>query len=397
MKRRDLLALGAGTLAGLPAAVHPQSPAEAPRVRRQVRLGRTGLMVSDISFGSASTTDPAVVRHAFERGVNYFDTAESYRWGGAEEAFGEALRPVRNQVIIATKTKAGASDTRRDMMKALEGSLKRLRTDRIDVYFNHAVDEVARMQNPEWREFTDLAKRQGKIRFRGMSGHGGELVKCIDYAVDNDLVDVVLAAYSFAQDPKFADKLRHTFHWAAIQPEIPRALQKAKQKDVGVLAMKTLMGGRMNDMRPFERPGGTFSQAALRWVLSSPNVDGLLISMTSREEIDEFLGASGSTRVSMGDMDLLSAYAAARVGNYCLPGCSACAESCPAGVPIAEVLRTRMYAVDYDDLRLARDEYSMLEANAQACLSCSGQPCLGACPARVPIATFTRQAAAKLA
>jgi hypothetical protein len=75
MKRRDLLALGAGTLAGMPAAANPQPPAAAPRVRRQVRLGRTGLMVSDISFGSASTTDPAVVRHAFERGVNYFDTA----------------------------------------------------------------------------------------------------------------------------------------------------------------------------------------------------------------------------------------------------------------------------------------------------------------------------------
>lgn len=397
MKRRDLLALGAGSLAALPAATHAQPPAEAPRVRRQVRLGRTGLMVSDVSFGSASTADPAVVRHAFDRGVNYFDTAESYRWGGAEEAFGEALEPVRNQVIIATKTKAGASDSRRDMMKALEGSLKRLRTDRVDVYFNHAVDDVARMRNPEWREFTALAKRQGKIRFRGMSGHGAELVKCIDYAVDNDLVDVVLAAYSFAQDPSFADKLRHTFHWAAIQPGIPRALQKAKQKDVGVLAMKTLMGGRMNDMRPFERPGGTFAQAALRWVLSSPNVDALLISMTSREEIDEFLGASGGTKLSARELDLLAAYAEARVGNYCLPGCSACAYSCPAGVPIAEVLRTRMYAVDYGDMTLARGEYAMLEARADACLSCAHQPCLGACPARVPIAAFTRQAAAKLA
>jgi predicted aldo/keto reductase-like oxidoreductase len=285
---------------------------------------------------------------------------------------------VRNQVIAATKTEAGASDTRRDMMKALEGSLRRLRTGRTDVYFNHAVDDVARMQNPEWREFTDLAKRRGKIRFRGMSGHGEELVKCIDYAVDNDLVDVVLAAYSFAQDPKFADRLRHTVHWAAIQPKIPRALQKAEQKDVGVLAMKTLMGGRMNDLRPFERPGGTFSQAALRWVLSTPHVDALLISMTAREEIDEFLGASGSTKLSSRDLDLLAAYAEARVGNYCLPGCAACAESRP--VPIAEVLRTRVYAVDYRDMILARDEYAMLAVKAGACLSCSGQPL----PRRLP-------------
>ncbi len=395
MKRRDLLALGASALTGVPTRALSQ-PAQAPRVRRTVRLGRTNLQVSDISFGSASTTDPAVVRHAFERGVNYFDTAESYRWGGAEEAFGEALAPVRNQVIIATKTKAGATDTRKDMMKALEGSLKRLRTDRIDVYFNHAVDDVARMRNPEWREFTDLARRQGKIRFRGMSGHGGELVRCIDYALDQNLVDVVLAAYSFAQDPSFAAKLRHTFHWAAIQPDIPRVLEKARGKDVGVLAMKTLMGGRMNDLQSFERTGGSFAQAALRWSLASPHVDAALISMTSRQEIDEYLEASGEARVSARDLDLLSRYAEARVGSYCLPGCAACAESCPAGVPIAEVLRTRMYAVDYADPVLARAEYAALEANAGACLSCTGQPCLGACPAKVPIAAFTRQAAGML-
>lgn len=396
MKRRALLALGAGALAGIPAKAVSQPAAQAPRVRRTVRLGRTNLQVSDISFGSASTTDPAVVRYAFDRGVNYFDTAESYRWGGAEEAFGEALSRVRNQVILATKTKAGATDTRKDMMRALEGSLRRLRTDRVDVYFNHAVDDVARIRNPEWREFTDLARRQGKIRFRGMSGHGGELVRCIDHALDEDLVDVVLAAYSFAQDPSFADKLRHTFHWAAIQPDIPRVLENAHRRDVGVLAMKTLMGGRMNDLRTFERPGGSFSQAALRWVLASPNVDAALISMTSREEIDEYLGASGEARVSSRDLDLLARYAEARVGSYCLPGCSACAESCPAGVPIAEVLRTRMYAVDYADPVLARDEYSALEADAGACLSCTGQPCLGACPAKVPIAAFTRQAAGML-
>ena len=50
------------------------------------------------------------------------------------------------------------------MMKSLEGSLRRLRTDYVDVYFNHAVNAVERMQNEEWAEFTELAKKQGKIR-----------------------------------------------------------------------------------------------------------------------------------------------------------------------------------------------------------------------------------------
>ena len=60
-------------------------------------------------------------------------------------------------------------------MRALEGSLRRLRTDRIDIYFNHAVNDVARVQNPEWPEFVAKAKQQGKIRFTGVSGHGGRL------------------------------------------------------------------------------------------------------------------------------------------------------------------------------------------------------------------------------
>ena len=81
-----------------------------------MRLGKTELKVSDISFGSASSSDPALVRHAFERGVNYFDSAESYRGGNAEEAIGEALQGKRDKVFLTSKTKAGASDRRKDMM-----------------------------------------------------------------------------------------------------------------------------------------------------------------------------------------------------------------------------------------------------------------------------------------
>jgi predicted aldo/keto reductase-like oxidoreductase len=282
------------------------------------------------------------------------------------------------------------------MMKALEASLRRLKTDHVDIYFNHAVNDVERLRNPHWREFTDLAKRQGKIRFRGMSGHGSHLAECLDYAIDNDLADVILVAHSFGQDPTFYDKMRHTFHWAAIQPELPRLLVKAKQKDIGVVAMKTLMGGRLNDMRPYERPGGTFAQAAFRWVLSSANVDALIISMTSAELIDEYVAASGERKASSGDIDLLGRYVALRSGKYCHPGCSACEQSCPARVPIAEVLRTRMYQVDYGDTALGQVEYAALGAPAAACLTCAHQSCLGACPHGIPIAELTRDAASRL-
>jgi hypothetical protein len=309
---------------------------------------------------------------------------------------GEALRGVRDRVVLSSKTKAGAGDTQADMMQALEGSLKRLRTDYLDIYFNHAVNDVRRMQNPEWREFTERAKEQGKIRFRGMSGHGGRLAECLEYAVEQDLVDVVLVAYSFGQDPDLYDRLRHTFHFVALQPELPRALDKAKAKDVGVIAMKTLMGARLNDMRPYEQDGSTFAQAAFRWVLSSPRVDAVLISMTSTAKIDEYVAGSGDPEVRQGDLQLLERYAALQGPSWCRHGCNACEGACPEGVDIAEVLRTRMYAVDYREPALALEDYAKLGAGASACLTCAHQACLGACAFGLPIPELTRDAATRL-
>ena len=392
--RRNFLRISAGTALS---ATLPASQAAPPGVRKYRRLGRTELKVADISFGSARTSDVETVRHAFERGVNFFDSAESYRGGDAEEAIGAALKGKRDRVILTSKTKAGAGDSRSEIMQALESSLKRLGTDYVDIYFNHAVNDLGRLRNPEWREFTELAKRQGKIRFRGVSGHGGQLAQCLDFAIDQDLADVFLVAYNFSQDPGITDRLRHTFHWAAIQPELPRLLAKAKSKDIGVLAMKTLMGARLNDMRRFETGGATFSQAALRWTLADPNVDAAVISMTEKKQIDEYLGASGATRVSAYDRELLTQYAVLQAGQYCQPGCNACETSCPAGVQVSEVLRTRMYAVNYGDRTLARSEYAQLERDASACLSCTTQACLNACPVNVPIAQFTREAATLLA
>jgi len=157
-----------------------------------------------------------------------------------------------------------------------------------------------------------------------------------------------------------------------------------------------LMGARLNDMRPYERPGATFSHAAFRWVLSSPNVDALLISMSDRDDIDEYVSASGSVANNVYDRQLLERYAFMRAGKYCLPGCNACVNACPKKVEIAEVLRTRMYDVDYGDRLLARYEYAALADGATACVDCATRECMGACPIGVPIAEFTRDALERL-
>ena len=270
MDRRRFLGVGAGVTAGLAGFGSEPGRADAPAIRRYVTLGNTGLRVSDISFGSSRSADPDLVRHAAGRGITYFDTAESYRGGRAEEAIGEALRGERDRYVIASKHKAWGGESRRQMQTALEGSLRRLRTDYVDIYFNHAVNDVRRLQNPEWAEFTDRAVRDGKIRYRGVSGHGGSLVECLDYALDHDLTDVILVSWNFAQDASFYEKLRARLHYVALQPGLARTVERAGSKGVGVIAMKTLMGARINDMRPWESNGATFSQAAFRWVLAEP-------------------------------------------------------------------------------------------------------------------------------
>jgi len=388
--RTTTTAVVATSLASLPAASRPVAAAEEPKIRRYSRLGRTGLEISDISYGSSRTTDPALVRHALEKGINYFDTAESYKSGRSEESIGEALVGRRNDVILASKTSAKARTNRTALMSALEGSLRRLRTDNIDIYFNHAVNNVNRLRNEEWYSFAEAAKKQGKIRFTGISGHGGNLVECIDEAVANDLVDVILVGYNFGQDPAFYQRFVRNFDFVALQTGLTDALDRARKKDVGVIAMKTLRGARLNDMRPYEFGGATTAQAAFRWTLQGNHVDALIVSMTSKEQIDEYVGASGGPRPNAAELDWLDRYLASSPEGYCEHGCNLCESSCPAGVAISEVLRTRMYDRDYRDPEFAREDYARLESNAAPCLDCPA-PCTGSCPAGIDIGRLTRE------
>lgn len=390
-RRRDFLKASAG-VALLPlvgAGVERATAGLVPQIRRVVTLGRTGLRVSDIGFGSSRLSgDERLVAHALERGITYFDTAASYQGGASEETLGKALAGKRDQVVIASKVEAGAHDTWAALMTSLDGSLKRLRTDRIDIYLNHAVNDVARLRNPEWPELVSRAKQAGKIRFTGMSGHGGHLVECLDHAVANDQADIVLVGYNFGQDPGFFANLTKSLDLIAVQPELPRALAQAKTKNVGVVAMKTLRGARLNDLRPYEQGGATFAQAAFRWTLSSPNVDALVVTMTSVEQIDEYVAASGSGAPTRSDLALLARYEASNGQSQCRYGCGDCANACPVGVSLPDVLRARMYAEDYGAPELARAELWSLGGALAPCLSCAHRACTGACPHGLDVATL---------
>lgn len=388
---------GGAYLGAPPVLLSSASPVQAAKgavkIQQYNPLGSTDMRISDISFGASRLRqEPELVSHALDLGINYFDTAESYTGGTSEETLGKVLRGKREGVYLTSKGHFSAHASADDMMQTLEGSLRRLQTDYIDVYFNHAVNDVQRLKNEAFYTFTERAKQQGKIRYVGLSGHGGRLIECLEYAIARKAFDVMLVAYNFGQDPSFLQRFTRRFDFIAINQELPRVLKKAKAAGIGVVAMKTLRGARINDMTPYQRDGATFAQAAFRWVLSNPSVEALIISMTSKRQIDEFVAASGRSKVSQQDTELLKRYVELHDSTYCRPVCDTCEASCPEGVPIADVLRHKMYFEDYGAERMAMERYARLSKNAAACQSCTHQACLNACPYGLPIPTLTRRA-----
>jgi aryl-alcohol dehydrogenase-like predicted oxidoreductase len=157
------------------------------------KLGNSGLEVSAIGFGCMGLSfgyGPALekesaislIRAAFESGVTFFDTAECYGPFENEELVGEALAPLRDQVVIATKfgfrdgdSKSGVDSRPQRIRDVAEASLKRLRTDRIDLFYQHRVDPSVPMEEVAGT-VKDLI-REGKVRHFGLSEAGVQSIR----------------------------------------------------------------------------------------------------------------------------------------------------------------------------------------------------------------------------
>jgi len=358
-----------------PQAESPQPQWNGARVVRYRPLGRTGFSMSDISFGTAGLSDPAVARRAVERGINYFDTSPDYSDAASERALGDGIRGTpRDTLFLVSKfcTPDGhlASDTPvAEVVAAVENSLRRLGTDYLDLVHIHAVNSIDRLMAPSIHEAFDRLRAAGKVRFLGVSSHTPDLELVMRHAVDSGRFDVIMVAYNFK-------------NW----PDLTTIFHDAQQRGVGVVAMKTLKGARhtqLADFSPTERQ--TFAQAAFKWVLANPDVDGLVVSISHFEQIDEYLHASGQA-VTDADQALLEKYDRLVSRDYCRPGCGDCLSSCPYEVPVDDVLRYQMYAEHYGREREAMRQYARLDPARRAdhCASCAA-PCERAREFGVPI------------
>jgi len=361
---------------GVPTTHPTREPAwESAHIRSRRRLGRTGFEVSDISLGSGAlpgdARGEAIARAAIERGVNYFDTAPDYAGSGSEQVLGRAMRGRRDALFVATKfctprghLDAGASVA--DYVGAIEGSLRRLATDYVDLAHVHACDSLDRLLDPNLHEAVDRLREQGKLRFLGFSSHTPNLPAVANAAIESGRFDVMMLAY-------------HHGAW----PSLGEIVDHAAAADMGVVAMKTLKGAKHRGIEELRGREEAYSQAAFKWVLANPSVSCLVISFHKQRHLDEYLHASGRA-LSQEDVALLELYDRATAGTNCLPHCGACLSQCPAGLPIDDVLRQRMYFEDYGQEKHAIGLYAALPARADACAGCSA-PCAAACPSGIDI------------
>jgi predicted aldo/keto reductase-like oxidoreductase len=286
---------------------------------------------------------------------------------------GRAMKGRRDQMFVATKfcTPQGhlpAGSSVQAYIDVLEGSLRRLQTDHVDLVHIHSCDEIDRLMDPNAHEAFDRLRQQGKVRFLGVSTHTPNLSRVARTALASGRFDVMMLAY-------------HHGIWA----DLDGIIADAAARDVGIVAMKTLKGARHQNLTDFRADAASYAQAAFRWVLSNPDVGCLVVSFSKPEHVDEYLYASGG-RLTREDVAVLGRYDERIAGTYCHPHCGACLSACPERLAVNDVLRYRMYFEDYGREKEAMRLYAALERDASRCAGCPA-PCEAHCPLDIPIRT----------
>jgi len=293
---------------------------------RYRRLGASELMVSEVSLGSWLTygagveTDRglACVRRAFEVGINFFDTANVYGGGGAEVFLGEALSGVdRASYILATKSFFAMPGGTRGLSAAqireeADASLRRLRTDYVDLYQCHRYDPTVALEET-MEALTDLVK-QGKARYLGFSEWTPEQIEAalaipgverfvssqpeysILYRKIEPRVLEVCGREGISQivwSPLAQGALTGKYKPGARPPAGSRAAIESTAAWMGRWRDDAVLEA-VQRLRPIaDGLGLSMAQLALAWVLREPNVASAITGASRPEQIDDNVGAVG--------------------------------------------------------------------------------------------------------
>ncbi len=351
LNRRSFLKTGAAGAAAWALSSMAKAQTGEPACRP---LGKTGMSLSVIGIGALLTAEAAVFQAAFDMGVNHVDTARGYMNGQNESIVGEALKGYRDKVFVSTKI----FPTNKEKMKQdIDASLTALGVDYVDLLQMHKLDDPGQVTNEEFRSVMLETKQAGKARHLGISTHKN-MEAVIDAIIQDPdhLFETVLTTYNFKS-----------------RPELGEAIDRAAKAGIGIVAMKTQAGGYESGATGDVTP----HQAALKWVLSNPNITAAVPSMVDVAQLRENTAVMGMP-LTTADAAALERYGQTIEARYCR-ACGACTGLCPAGVDIPEINRCVMYAEGYQNLALARSAYGELprEAALTACGSC--ETCIARC------------------
>ena len=374
-------------------------------------FGKTGEKVSVLGFGTMrlpivsgdyGKIDEAaamgLMRHAADRGLNYIDTSWPYHStsqtdGGASEPFvGKAVKAIgRDKVYIATKLPIWAVQSRADMDKYLDAQLQRLQTNYVDFYLVHSIRKAPweNMVRLDLHDFLDKARQSGKVRHVGFSFHDTPA-----------LYQEVMDYYDWSFD-------QHVCNYYDINFQAGMTgIRQAALRDMGFVAMESLMGGMLADQLPPEAlhvlaaTGIARSPAgwALRWVWNQPEVSVCISGMNSLAQLEENLRQAREsdmpmTPVEIAALDKVRAILKSK-GDLGCTECGIC--TCPKGVDIP--LCFAMYNANqaFKVIHISHHNYGMAvkgsPSGAEACDGCN--QCAGQCPQGVDIPAGLKKVAA---
>jgi predicted aldo/keto reductase-like oxidoreductase len=281
-------------------------------------LGTTGLKLPMLGYGGAALPrawrNPlsyegrvGLVRHAYDRGLRYFDTAGNYM--ESQAILGEALKDRRRDVCLVTKVEATRPE---QVRKAVEKSLEELQTDYLDIVLIHGSPGLEQMTIPQaMRIHGELVKlRDQKVaRFLGFSAHG-----YFDKAmglIDSGGFEMCMLSYGYM--PRGSSSV-----WGARMTQLrDDCLARAHEQGMGIVAMKVIGGGWLGRWSGYLVPGfdkqrlAQLPGASMRYVLQDKRVDLLAIGMHLPDQIDANLKTlSGDTNCTPEDRTLLSEFSA---------------------------------------------------------------------------------------
>jgi predicted aldo/keto reductase-like oxidoreductase len=409
MKRRDLLKnLTSGTAAfaiapslaaeWTGASLRPRrTQAAAVKVKKGEmtyrRLGRTGLMISEISLGGSPLPDERLLFQLVERGVNYIDTSDSYENGNCERKVGRLFKAVgRENIHIHGRFHLTGRWTEGSIIASVEKSLRRLETEVVDILGIHGVENPDHLTDE--RILGAYEKLKDHYRFRGLTCHANQHA-VIPRAVECGLYDMVQVGYNVF-DLQETETNVQTYSDYLGESGLRRLIDLCHGKGVGVTAMKTLkVGGRRQNLAAYKAEGLSVHQAMLKWVLENDKLAAAVVEILNENEMAEDLAVSGKT-LTEAERRMLQAHVAENAENFCHL-CGLCQAACPAGIPTADISRGLDYEESYAKAGRARATVAAAAGSAapfSACRDC--EACERACPYGLPVRERTRRGLALL-